>query len=149
MSAQFRCIFNFFYALNSSILNSANACNSCDWGPFRNDVMHQVWGCPFLSLIVPICLCLSMSVPAFSACPCLTLSVPVCPCLSLSVSTFAIPACLPLQMNIIVFISMKLITLTFLPKNTIPMHATLFLTPFLLLILLPKYLFHSIQTVLF
>ena len=70
---------------------------------------------PFLSLLVPTCLCLSMLVPA---CPCLSLSVPGCPCLSLYVSTFAIPSCLPLQMNITVFISMNIVTLTLLAKDT-------------------------------
>ena len=78
--------------------------------------------CPCLSLLFSVCPCLSMLVPA---CPCLSLSVPVCTCLSLSVSTFAIPSCLPLQMNTTVFISMILVTLTFLPKATVQMHANI------------------------
>ena len=71
-----------------------------------------VRACPFLSLSV-------------HACPCLSLYVPVCPCLSLYVSIFAIPSCLPLQVNIKVFISMNIVTLTFLAKGTVPMHANL------------------------
>ena len=55
--------------------------------------------CPCLSLPVPVspCLSLSVSVCSFlslsvSACPCLYLSVPVC---QSSLSTFGIPECLP------------------------------------------------------
>ena len=80
----------------------------------------SVTACPYLSLIVPTCPCLSMLVPA---CPCLSLDVPVGPCLSLYVSTFATPSCLPLQMNITVFIIMNIVTLTFLAKGTVTMHA--------------------------
>ena len=84
------------------------------------------------SLSVPACPCLSQSVHAFpclslcvSVCLCLSLSILVCPCLSLYVSTFAKPLCLPLQMNITVFISMNIVTLTFLAKATVLIHANL------------------------
>ena len=81
-----------------------------------------VLACPCLSLSVPVCPCLSLSVHVY---PCLSLSFPVCPCLSLYVSRFAIPAFLPLQTIITVFISMNMVTLTWLAKATVPMHANL------------------------
>ena len=93
--------------------------------------------CLFLSLFVPACLCLSLLVPV---CPCLSMLVHASPCLSLSVPVclYILYTCLPLQMNITVFISMNIVTLTFLAKATVPMHAQLFLTSSLLFILLPQ-----------
>ena len=76
--------------------------------------------CPCLSLLVSVCPCLSLLV-----CPFMSLSVLVCLCLSLYVSSFAIPSCLPLQMNKTVFISMTIVTLTFLTKGIVPIHANL------------------------
>ena len=91
--------------------------------------------CPSLPLSVPVCPCLPFSVPVCPClsffCPCMSLSVLFCPCVSLYVSTFAIPSCLPLQMNITVFISMYIVTLTFLAKGTVPMHANLVFNLFL------------------
>ena len=86
-------------------------------GTSRNKLGH--------SLSVPACPHFSMSV---HACPCLSLSVPVCPCLSLSV-----PVCLYVWYTFMstpadeytVFISMNRVTLTFLAKGTVPMHANL------------------------
>ena len=109
-------------------------------GTIRDKQGHvlSVPTCPCLSMLVPACPCLSLSVPvcpclSLPVCPCLSLSVPVCPCLFLSalvcfclflyVSTFAIPSCQPLHMNIRVFISINIVTLTFLQKATVPMHA--------------------------
>ena len=75
---------------------------------------------PYMSLSVPVCPCLTL---LFLVRLCLSLSVLVCPCLSLYVSTFTVPSCLPLQMNISVFISIHIVTLNFLAKATVPMHA--------------------------
>ena len=97
--------------------------------------------CHCLSLLVPVCPCLS---PLVFVCPCMSLSVPVCPCLSLYGSKFIIPSCLPLQMNIAVFISMNIVTLTFLAKRTVPMHANLVFNFFFTFHHVPQYLFHSL-----
>ena len=112
--------------------------------------------CPCLSLLVPVCPCLSLSVHACSSlslsvpvCPCLSLSVLVCPCLSLYISIFAKPSCLPLQMNITVFISINIVTLTFLAKATVQLHANLVLNFFYTFPLASSILFYSILTVLF
>ena len=78
--------------------------------------------CPYLSLLFPVCPALYLLV---LVCPYLSLSYLVGPCLSMYVSTLAIPSCLPLELNITVFIGMNRVTLTFLAKATVPMHANL------------------------
>ena len=115
-------------------------------GTSRDKQGHSpsVPACLYLSLAVAVCSCLSLLV---LVCPCLSLSVLVCPCLSLFVSLFAIPSCLPLQMNITVFISMNIITLTFLSKATVPIHANLVYNFFFTFHLSSLKIFHSIQTI--